>query len=146
MIGKPISEFFKLGPEFPKDRVFVRNGTGEVSRTMYIANQSLKVSPIYDYLSLACPSQRSSVLLCMTVHDSRQRLQPRPLALGWYQDLYATRQPNEPRRHVLQVEDPVGRLVHYVALPRSQRDAPCRCGRLEDVARGAVPAREFSIG
>jgi len=56
VIGKPTSEFFKLGPEFPKDRVFVRNGTGEVSRTMYIANQSLKVSQIYDYLSPACPS------------------------------------------------------------------------------------------
>lgn len=39
---KTCIDFFKLSADFPKDRVFVRNGTGEVSRTMYIANPALK--------------------------------------------------------------------------------------------------------
>jgi hypothetical protein len=39
-----VSKFFDLSSDFPVDRVFVRNGTGEVSRTMYIANAALKVT------------------------------------------------------------------------------------------------------
>lgn len=35
-------EFFDLSKDFPRDRIFVRNGTGEISRAMYIANPILK--------------------------------------------------------------------------------------------------------
>jgi hypothetical protein len=38
------SEYFGLSADFPRERCFVRNGTGEANRNLYLSNEIVKVS------------------------------------------------------------------------------------------------------